>query len=244
VAAERRIRIEDAEMRHGRQSRSLLVEGYKRHGLRDLDSRLIVAVGITPANAPAASVTDAIATDWAAQQCTLREWHIDRAYLASTLVQQRAETLAIFCQAWPVRQGPYCPKSAFQLDWARSELRGPGGEVMPLTPGEVVKFPAATCASGALRDRCTTSASGRSVRLHPDEALWQELRDRQCTPQGHAQLRERVAVEHALAHVGCWQGRRARYRGVRKNVFALRRCAVVHNLPVLMHLPQPERQAA
>ena len=79
VAAERRISIEDAERRHGRKSRSLLVDGYKRHVLRDLDSRLIVAVGVTPANAPEASVTDAIETDLAAQQCTLREWHIDRA---------------------------------------------------------------------------------------------------------------------------------------------------------------------
>ena len=244
VAAERRISVEDAEMRHGRKSRSLLVDGYKRHVLRDLDSRLIVAVGITPANAPEASVTDAIETDMAAQQCTLRELHIDRAYLASQLVQQRSETLAIFCKAWPVRQGPYFPQSAFQLDWARYELRCPGGEIMPFTPGEVVKFPAATCAGGALRERCTASASGRSVSIHPDEALLQELRERQQTPQGRAQLRERVAVEHALAHVGRWQGRRARYCGVRKNVFDLRRCAVVHNLHVLMHLPETAWQAA
>src|SRR5262245_4475193 len=48
VAAERRISVEDAEMRHGRKSRSLLVDGYKRHVLPDLDSRLIVAVGVTP----------------------------------------------------------------------------------------------------------------------------------------------------------------------------------------------------
>jgi hypothetical protein len=244
VAAERRISVEDAEMRHGRKSRSLLVDGYKRHVLRDLDSQLIVAVGVTPANAPEATVTDAIETDVAAQQCTLRELHIDRAYLASTLVQQRADTLAIFCKAWPVRQGPYFAKSAFQLDWERHELRCPGGEVMPFVPGEVVKFPAATCGSCALRERCTTSASGRSVSIHPDEALLQELRERQKTPQGRARLRERVAVEHALAHVGRWQGRRARYRGVRKNVFDLRRCAVVHNLHVLMRLPQTERQAA
>jgi hypothetical protein len=238
VAAERRISVEDAEMRHGRKSRSLLVDGYKRHVLRDLASRLIVAVGVTPANAPEASVTDAIAMDLAAQQCTLRELHIDRAYLASKLVQQRTETLAIFCKAWSVRQGRYFPKSAFQLDWERHALRCPGGESIPFERGSVVKFPAATCGHCALRERCTPSASGRSISIHPDEALLQELRERQQTPQGRAQLRERVAVEHALAHVGRWQGRRARYRGVRKNVFDLRRCAVVHNLHVLMHLPQ------
>ena len=212
--------------------------------LRDLDSRLIVAVGVTPANVPEASVTDAIATDLAAQQSTLRELHIDRAYLASTLVQQRPDDLAVFCKAWPVRSGPYFPKSAFQLDWERRELRCPGGETMPFEPGGVVQFPAATCAHCPLRARCTTSAAGRSVSIHPDEALLQELRERQQTPQGRAKLRERVAVEHALAHVGRWQGRRARYRGVRKNVFDLRRCAVVHNLHVLAHLIEPQQQAA
>jgi hypothetical protein len=243
-AADRRISVEDAEMRHGRKSQSLLVDGYQRHVLRDLDSRLIVAVGVTPANVPEASVTDAIETDLAAQQSTLKELHIDRAYLASKLVQQRADDLTIFCKAWPVRQGPYFSKSAFHLDWERHVLQCPGGETMPFAPGEVVKFPAATCARCTLRERCTTSASGRSVTIHPDEALLQELRERQQTPQGRAKLRERVAVEHALAHVGRWQGRRARYRGVRKNVFDLRRCAVVHNLHVLMRLPQPAGQAA
>jgi transposase len=238
VAAERRISVEDAEMRHGRKSRSLLVDGDKRHGLRDLASRLSVAVGVTPAHASEASVTDASEADWAAQQCTLRALHIDRASRARPLVQQRSETLTIFCQAWPVRQGPSLPTTAFQLDWERHELRCPGGETVPCTVGGVVKFPAATCGHGAVRERCPASAAGRSVSIHPDDALLQELRERQQTPQGRAQVRERVAVEHALAHVGHWQGRRARYRGVRKNVFDLRRCAVVHNLHVLMHLPQ------
>jgi transposase len=46
-----------------------------------------------------------------------------------------------------------------------------------------------------------------------------ETAARTC-PRG--ELRERVQVEHALAHVGHWQGRRARYLGTRKNLFALR----------------------
>ena len=79
--------------------------------------------------------------------------------------------------------------------------------------------------------------------MHPDEALLQELRERQQTPQGRAQLWERVAVEHALAHVGHWQGRRARYRGVRKNVFD-HDCAVMHNLHVLARLIESQQQAA
>jgi hypothetical protein len=41
-------------------------------------------------------------------------------------------------------------------------------------------------------------------------ALLIELRQAQQTPEGCHKLRERVAVEHTLAHVGRWQGRRAR----------------------------------
>jgi hypothetical protein len=52
-------------------------------------------------------------------------------------------------------------------------------------------------------------------------------------PEGREELRERVAVEHALAHVGHWQGRRARYRGTRKNLFDLRCVAVVHDLHII-----------
>jgi hypothetical protein len=56
---------------------------------------------------------------------------------------------------------------------------------------------------------------------------------------GRAKLRERVAVEHSLAHVRRWQGPRARYRRLRKNLLDLRHCAVVHNLHILARLPQP-----
>jgi transposase len=238
VARERRISIEDAEMRHGRKSRSHRVDGYKRHVVRDLDAGLIRAVGITPANVPEASVTEAIAVDLDHQAARLGELHIDRAYLSSALVRERPADLAIFCKAWPVRNGDRFPKTAFALDWEQRTIRCPNGALLPFVPGGTVRFPAATCAACPLRDRCTTSAHGRSVAVHPDERLLVELRRRQATQAGRAKLRERVAVEHALAHIGRWQGRRARYRGARKNLFDLRRCAVVHNLHVIARLPQ------
>lgn len=230
VARDRRITIEDAQMRHGRKSRKVRVDGYKRHVLRDLDTGLVRAVGITPANAAEASVTEAISADLACQQVHLSELHIDRAYLSSTLVRERSVELDIYCKAWPVRNGTHFPKTAFQLDWERQLLRCPAEQELPFVPGEVVHFPAEVCAACPLREQCTASPHGRSVSIHPDEPLLWELRQRQLTPLGRAKLRERVAVEHALAHIGHWQGRRARYRGLRKNLFDLRRCAVVHNL--------------
>jgi hypothetical protein len=244
VAKDRRITIEDAHMRHGRKSRSVRVDGYKRHILRDLDTGLVRAVGLTAANAAEASVTEAISADLACQQANLRELHIDRAYLSSSLVRERSADLQIYCKAWPVRNGTRFTKTAFELDWERQMLCCPNQQELPFVPGGVVQFPAETCAACPLRQRCTTSPHGRSVSIHPDERLLWELRQRQLTPLGRAKLRERVAVEHALAHIGRWQGRRARYRGPRKNLFDLRRCAVVHNLHVIARVTSSLKKVA
>jgi hypothetical protein len=238
VARERRIAVEDAEMRHGRKSHRVRVDGYKRHVVHDLDSGVVRAVGLTPANAPEASVTDQLRADLADQHVTVAEWHLDRGYLASTLVRDRSPDQRIYCKAWPVRNGDRFPKTTFTLDWERQVLRCPAAVEMPFIPGGTVHFPTATCAACPLRTRCTSSRRGRSVSIHPDERLLAEFRQRQQTPLGRAQLRQRVAVEHDLAHIGHWQRRRARYRGVRKNLFDLRRCAAIHNLHVIARYDQ------
>jgi hypothetical protein len=83
------------------------------------------------------------------------------------------------------------------------------------------------------------------------------LRKLAASRKGRERLRERVAIEHRLAHVGRKQGRHARYLGVRKNVFDLRRVAAVVNLETITasacrlltcrncpHLPAPERSGS
>ena len=84
-------------MRHGRKTKSLRIDGYKRHVLTDLDSELVPAVGVTAANVAEAEVADQITADLDAQQRTLEELDIDRAYLSSSLVRDRDPELAIFC---------------------------------------------------------------------------------------------------------------------------------------------------
>lgn len=245
VARERLVSVEDPQMRHGRKSRSMRFDGYKRHVLRDLGTGLVRAVGVTTANAPEATATEGIAQDLAYQEdAHLEELHIDRAYLPSELVRKRPAGLEVYCKAWRVRnaEGLY-PKTAFELDWEGGLLRCPAGVSMPFEVGGVVRFPKKTCAACPLRERCTKSEkSGRSVSIHPDERLLAELRERQRTPEGRAKLRERVKVEHSLAHIDHWQGARARYKGVRKNLFDLRRSAVVHNLHVIARMPDENRQ--
>ena len=243
VAKDRRISVEDAEMRHGRKSRHQLINGYKRHVLRDLDTHLARAVGLTPANVPEASVAESLAMDLVRQDVVVIELHIDRAYLTSSLVQDRCEDLVIYCKAWSIHNGDRYPKTAFHLDWEAQMIRCPNGVECPFTPGGVVHFPKADCAACPLREKCTRSARGRSVTIHPNERLIWDLRQRQSTVDGRARLRERVAVEHDLSHIGHWQGPKARYCGIRKNLFDLRRCAVVNNLFVISHLPAAAQAA-
>lgn len=244
VARDRRIAIEDAEMRHGRKSRSQRVDGFKRHFLRDLDRKVVRAVGLTPANAPEATVTDALMADLAAQEVELAELHIDRAYLASKLVRERPADLTIICKAWPVRNGDRFTKAAFTLDWQAGTIRCPNAVVIPFEPGATVRFPEEHCQACPLRAQCTTSQHGRSVSIHADEALLIELRARQQTTTGRATLRERVGVEHTLAHIKQWQGDRARYRGTRKNLFDVRRGAILENLHLLIPLMEAQPCAA
>ncbi len=123
------------------------------------------------------------------------------------------------------------------LDWEQHTIRCPDGVVLPFSEGANVQFGAERCGGCALHERCTSSKTGRTVSIHPDERLLAELRERQLTAAGRAKLRERVAVEHSLAHIGQWQGDRARYWGERKNLFDVRRTAVVHNLHIIARAP-------
>jgi hypothetical protein len=231
-------------MRHGRKTRRVRIDGYKRHVLTDLDTLLVPAVGVTPANLPEAEVAAQITADLDAQDRTLGELGIDRASLSSSLVCDRPDDLQVCCKAFPVGNGPRFAKPAFTLDFDQGLLTCPNHVTVAFTPGGKVQFPASVCAACPLRAQCTTSSRGRSVQIHPDEALLVELRARQQTPAGRAKLRERVKVEHTLAHVGRWQGRRARYLGQRKNLFDLRRVAALHNLHVIARQPPPAKQAA
>jgi hypothetical protein len=78
----------------------------KRHVLTDLDTLLVPAVGVTAANVPEAEVADQIKDDLDAQNLTLGELGIDRAYLSSSLVRDRPDDLQVFRKAFPVRNRP------------------------------------------------------------------------------------------------------------------------------------------
>lgn len=232
VAHDRRISIEDAEMRHGRKSSSYAFNGYKRHIATDLDSGLIVAVAITPANVPEHSAMPVLQDDLEHQRIEVRELYIDRGYIASDFVEHvLANKGEVICRPWQFSNRGRFAKSDFDINIRDRTITCPEGQVQPFRFGTTVSFETATCQRCPSRAKCTTvSSRGRQVRIAPDEALQQRLRKLVATPRGRARLRERVPVEHRLAHIASRQGHRARFRGARKNTLDLRRAAALQNL--------------
>ena len=236
VAADRRISIEDAEMRHGRKSKSKRFNGYKEHIGVDLDTDLIVACAVTPANRPEEEAAGQLKADLERQKLQVQELSIDRAYVNSELVTTvEAEGGTVLAKPWPSRNSKgLFTKSDFKLDLRAHTITCPAGETEPFEPGDVVAFDPDVCGACPLRKQCTHSAStGRHVQIAEDEHRQQRFRKLQRSPSGRKRLRARVGVEHSIAHLSARQGPSARYRGLSKNLFDLRRTAAVQNLETI-----------
>ncbi len=118
------------------------------------------------------------------------------------------------------------PKAAFKINLRDLTITCPAGEEERIEFGSVTEFDPEACDHCELRAQCTaaTPGTGRSVNIAEDERLQQRLRKHLATPRGRARLRQRVVRR---------QGRRARYRGVRRNLFDLRRASAIQNLEAI-----------
>jgi hypothetical protein len=236
VAAERRVSIADPDMRHGRKSKSKLFNGYKRHVALDLDTNLILAGALLPANRPEAEAAPALKDDIDRMKRRIAEAHLDRGYIASPIVDDvLADGGEVICKPWVPRNGKLFTKADFKINMRDMTITCPAGEVERIDLGADVEFDASTCDHCPLRAKCTSAApgNGRTVTIADNERLQHRLRKLVATRRGRERLRERIPVEHSLAHIGRRQGRRARYRGTRKNLFDLRRTAAVQNLETI-----------
>lgn len=230
VAPDRQVSLSDPEMRHGRKSKSKAFNGYKSHLAVSLDERLVLACAMTRANEPEAHAMSSIRADIGD---SVDEWHFDLGYIsASQLCRQ--DGAEIVCKPWRIPSGDLFSKTEFKIDLRRRLVTCPAGSTTRLQPGRTSHFSADDCDGCAIRARCTKSklGSGRSLNIHVDEPLQKKLRAAAATPEGRGRLRERVGVEHRLAHHAQKQGTRARYLGLRNNLFDSRRHAAVMNLEV------------
>ena len=82
----------------------------------------------------------------------------------------------------------------------------PAGQTKLFEPDLVLNFGYSTCISCPIRDKCTTrTPTGRTVNITQDEYDQQLFLGLTQTTEGRQKLRERVAIEHRLAHVLIFQ---------------------------------------
>lgn len=235
VAENRRISIHDGEMRHGRKSKSKRFNGYKRHIAADLDSQIILSCAVAPANQPEENSATGLANDIVRQGLKIQALYVDRGYINAPLVDEVIGRGGdVICRPWKIDRkvkGNFS-KADFRLNMRALTITCPAGETESFEPGRTVEFDPEVCGRCPLRNQCTASSAGhgRTISIGENERLQHRLRKQAASPKGRVQLRERVVVEHKLAHIAQRQGRRARYFGARANLYDLRRASAIQNM--------------
>src|SRR5713101_2016421 len=245
VAPDRRLSIEDKDLRHGRKSSSKTFNGFKEHFAVDLDSKVTREVVVRPANEPEHEAVELLA-ETLEQAPGLLQLDIDLGYMASPRIAQWAEQgVYIIARPWP-QVSPLFTKQEFTLDFQHGTVTCPNGQTVPMVPGKDAQFPASACDGCPVRAQCTKArlGQGRSLTIREDEQFQHKLRAKIKTKRGRASLRKRTAVEHAISHHLTHRGRRARYKGLRKNQFDGRRHAAVSNLQVAARYDEERRLAS
>jgi hypothetical protein len=93
----------------------------------------------------------------------------------------------------------------------------PNGHTRPLSRTRTATF-GALCRSCPLRARCTTSKTGRSMRIHPHDAITRAHRQRAHDPEFQATYRRhRPMVERSISWLTAGGNRRLRFRGTTLN---------------------------
>jgi IS5 family transposase len=236
VAPERVISTVDTEARHGHKSRNRHFDGYKAHVSVDPDSELIDDVVVTPANTPDADAVADLLADHQGDEAKPTVMG-DCAYAgADTIAELEDDGFEVMAKVPPAtnRDGHYS-KDDFDIDAEAHTVGCPGGHVVAIRLGSDGGGRAdfgERCDGCPLHERCTTSASGRSIRIHPREDVLQRAKAAQSEPEWQQAYRStRPKVERKIAHFvrAGWGGRRARTRGrLRVTTDAATRAAAVN----------------
>ncbi len=251
VSKDRMVSVHDPEMRHGHKSSSRRFDGHKAAIVVDTDTQLITAVEVLPGNAPDnLGALELVEESEANTDVAVDEALGDAAYGDGDTRQAFADAGRTLIARVPGRPNrKHFPKDDFRIDLNEVTCTCPAGRVTrKLLPAgkrtgstgrthrlRAFRFDAAVCGVCPLRPRCVAGSSGmgRTVQLHPQEALLQEARALQQSEAFAGYRQRRVVVEHRLARLVQLGIRQARYFGRVKTKFQLYLAATVANLTLV-----------
>ncbi len=251
VSKDRMVSVHDPQMRHGHKSSSKRFDGHKAAIVVDTDSQLITAVEVLPGNAPDnLGALELVEGSAANTGMPVEEALGDAAYGDGDTRQAFADAGRTLIARVPGRPNKaHFPKEDFLIDLESGTCTCPAGKVArsirpsgtrtgptgPIHRLQGFRFDGAVCGVCPLRPQCVagSSGSGRTVQLHPQEALLQQARALQQSEAFAGYRQRRVVVEHRLARLVQLGIRQARYFGRAKTRFQLYLAATVANLTLV-----------
>ena len=255
VSRDRMMSAHDPEMRHGHKSSSRRFDGHKAAIVVDTGSQLITPVDVLPGNAP----DNLGALELVEQMLSLPKYNTgapveesmgDAAYGDGDTRQAFADAGRTLIARVPGRPNrSHFPKEDFHIDLEAGTCTctagnvtrrirpsgtrtGPDGRTHQL---KGFQFNGAVCGVCPLRTQCVAGSSGlgRTLQLHPQEALLQQARALQQSEAFGEYRQRRVVVEHRLARLVQLGIRQSRYFGRVKTRFQLYLAATVANLTLV-----------
>ena len=217
----------------------------------DTDTQLITAVEVLPGNAPDNSgALELVEASESNTGVPVEEAMGDAAYGDGDTRQAFADAGRTLIARVPGRPNrKHFPKEDFHIDLEAGACTCPAGNitrrVRPLGTRttatgrthqlKAFQFDGAVCGVCPLRTQCVAAApgTGRTVQLHPQEALLQQARALLQSEAFAGYRQRRVVVEHRLARLVQLGIRQSRYFGRAKTKFQLYLAATVANLTLV-----------
>jgi len=251
VSKDRIVSVHDPEMRHGRKSKNKRFDGHKGTIAVDCETQLITATDVLAGNG--SDSENALALCEQSERntgCEVETAIGDTAYGTGELRKDFAEAeITLVAKAPPITNRGTFTKEDFMIDlenntvtcpagyrttkWRRQghHKRRDGTKVI----AKVFMFDDALCGQCEWYRQCVSSnkGRGRTIRIHPEEALLQEARAFQKTETFKEQYRQRTTVEHRIARLMQLGVRKSRYFGRKKTAFQLAIAAAVANFTLM-----------
>jgi hypothetical protein len=246
VASDRVISVVDPDARHAHKTVHRRQDGFKAHVVVEPETGITTACEFTKASgadaADGAAGIRLLSADTTITELGDGEAIVvlgDSAYGTGDALE--AITDAGHCPL--VKPGPLQPAvpggfsvDDFTVDEQAGTVTCPNGLTRRITPTRKVTF-GVGCRGCPLRDRCTTRAKGRILKLHKHDRLLREHRRRATDPAWQADYRRyRPMVERSIAWLTAGGNRKVRYRGTVKNNAWLHNRTAALNLRRLLNL--------
>lgn len=231
----RMVSVVDPESRHVHKSRSSYRDGYKAHVAIEPDTGLVTDCALTPGDVADGEAGVALLDG---EEDDL-EVYADSAYgSGETRAQLRRRGHDLVIKPIPLRGGMPggFDRDDFVVDHHNRTATCPAGHTVAISAKGYARFDL-HCRGCPLRQRCTTAAKGKHLRIteHDDELVYARQAWRDPFVVDHYR-QHRPMVERTIAWLVTRGHRRVRYRGVERNQLGLATRLGALNLRRLVNL--------